>query len=163
MTRPADRPGAKPVPSAYNRALDALSRRARSSAELARWLRDRQYEPDDVAATIERLTAAGLLNDEAFAAGFARSRLVDRKLSRRRVLAELGQRGISRAVADAAVRDVAEDEGVDEVAAATAVASKKLRTMASLAPDAQRRRLFAFLARRGYGADVVRRVVAELT
>ena len=152
----------KPVPTAYNRALDALSRRARSTTELSRWLRQRDYEPEEISDVLERLTAAGLLDDTRYAELFARSRLLDRKLSTRRVLAELGRRGISRPMAAAAVQVVTEDEGVDEDAAAEAVARKKFRTMGSLAPDVARRRLFGFLARRGYDADVVRRVIAKL-
>ena len=162
QSRPAAASRSRPMPTAYNRALDALSRRARSISELSRWLKQRDYEPDDIAEVIERLTSAGLLDDARYAELFARSRLLDRKLSGRRVLLELGRRGITREMAADAVRAVTEDEGVDEYASAEAVALKKFRTMGSLAPDVARRRLFGFLARRGYDSDVVRRVVAKL-
>ena len=54
------------------------------------------------------LLAAGLLDDARYALSFARSRLLDRKLSKRRVLAELSRRGVARDLADAAVAQVME-------------------------------------------------------
>ncbi len=149
-------------PSCYVRALEALARRARSTADLSRWLRQRGYATDEIAGAVERLAAAGLLDDAKFAHAFARACLADRKFSRRRVLVELSRHGVAREVAEAAVAVVLADEGVDESTALVAVAAKKMRTLAGLAPDVAARRLTSFLARRGYDADAVRRVVAQL-
>jgi regulatory protein len=88
---------------------------------------------------------------------------MNRKLSKRRVLAELGRRGIVRELAAAVVNAVIEDEGVDEEAAVEAVAARKFRTLAKLDRQTVQRRLMGFLARRGYDGDVVRRVVGKLT
>ena len=62
-------------PSCYNRALDALARRARSRAELRRWLIEREYPAEEVEPVLERLVAGRLLDDLAFARGFAHARL----------------------------------------------------------------------------------------
>lgn len=148
--------------STYNHALEALSRRSRSVSELTRWLREREHDPDEIASAIERLTASGLLDDARFAALFARSRLIDRKLSKRRVLTELGRRGVARDVASEAVNAVMEDEGVDEEAQVVVVAQRKFRSLARLDHDTAYRRLSGFLARRGYDSDVVRRVVKQV-
>ena len=43
------------------------------------------------------------------------------------------------------------------------VAQKKLTQLGDLEPIVLRRRLFAFLARRGYDVDEIKRVVATLT
>ncbi|HVZ50213.1 MAG TPA: regulatory protein RecX [Gemmatimonadaceae bacterium] len=155
-------PNRAPIPC-YTRALDALARRARSSADLARWLGDRGYERDEIAETVSRLTATGLLDDARFAHAFARSRFVDGKQSRRRVQAELARHGVAREVADAAIATVVQDEVVDEEAMVRAVAERKYRTLARLDPIVARRRLMAFLARRGYDGDLVRRVAAAIT
>jgi regulatory protein len=152
-----------PAQSAHARALDALARRARSAAELRRWLAQRGYAAAEVAETIARLTASGLLDDAKYSSAFATTAIVDRGLSRRRVLAELARRGVPRNVADAAVDAVVLDHDVDEDAAALAVATRKWRTLASLDPVTAQRRLLAFLARRGYDLDAARRVVDRLT
>lgn len=149
-------------PSPYNRALDALARRSRSVSELRQWLREREIEPAAIDDVIARLVAAGLLDDERYALSFARSRLLDRKLSKRRVLAELARRGVARDLADAAVAQVMDDEGVDEFAAVEQVAARKWKTLSKLDRPVAIRRLMAFLARRGYDGDVVRRAVGQI-
>ena len=148
--------------SAYNHALDALSLRSRSTVELGRWLRERDHAPEDVESTLERLTASGLLDDSKYAASFARSRLLNRKLSKRRVLGDLGRRGIPRELAAEAVNAVMEEEGVDEESAVEAIAIKKFRSLAKLDRQTAMRRLMGYLARRGYEGDVVRRVVGRV-
>ena len=44
---------------AFERALEALSHRERTCAELATWLAERGFEPADVEAALERLIEAG--------------------------------------------------------------------------------------------------------
>ena len=149
--------------STYNRALDALARRSRSVSELRTWLREREVEAAEIDDVITRLLAAGLLDDARYALSFARSRLLDRKLSKRRVLAELSRRGVARDLADAAVAQVMEDEGVDEFAAVEQVAARKWKSLAKLERTVAVRRLTAFLARRGYDGDAVRRAVRSVS
>ena len=146
----------------YNKALEVLARGPRATKDLGRWLAQREHSPDDISAALERLTERGLLNDAAYATMFARSRLTTHHMSRRRIAAELAKRGVDRAVADAAIAEVMEDEAIDERAMVSAAAAKKMRSLAQLGPDVQRRRLYGFLARKGYPADLVRSVVATL-
>ena len=92
-----------------------------------------------------------------------RFRAVTGGLSRRRIQGELSRRGIDRATAADAIAEVFVDEGVDEAAAMEQAAIKRLRTMSKLDAVAKRRRLFSYLARRGYDADAIREVVTRLT
>lgn len=68
-------------------------------------------------------------------------------------------KGVAREVAGAAVRQVLADEGTDELAVAVRAAEKKLRSLARAEPLARRQKLYAFLARQGYAAEVVRRTL----
>lgn len=147
----------------FDKALQALALRARSQRELERWLAQKGHEREHVAAAVERLLALGLLDDAAFARSFARSRAIGRGMSRRRIQAELSRRGVERSVTDAAIAEMAEDEGFDERALVEAAAQKKLRSLSKLAPDVRRRRLYGFLARRGYPPNFVMEVVNRLT
>lgn len=146
----------------YNRALEVLARGPRATKDLARWLAQRDHSADDITAALARLTERGLLNDAAYAAMFARSRLTTHRMSRRRIAAELAKRGVARAIADAAIAEVMNDEAIDERAMVSAAAAKKLRSLAKLERDVQRRRLYGYLARKGYAANLVREVVAAL-
>jgi regulatory protein len=143
----------------FDRALNMLAFRARSSTELSRSLVRKGEEKSVVDVVIERLKEQGLLDDAAFARAYVRAKVVGAKQSRRRVQGDLGRKGVARDVADAAIHDVFEDESVDQRAIVEEAARKKLRTMARLEPVVRRRRLYAFLARRGYDADDIRRAM----
>ena len=144
----------------YDRALNMLALRARSSSELARSLVRKGEEKAHVDWAIARLLEQGLLDDAAFARALTRSRVVGGKRSRRRVEQELARKGVARSVAGEAIDDVFEDEAVDQRAIVEEAARKKLRSLAGLEPAVQRRRLYAFLARRGYDLDDIRAAIA---
>ena len=63
---------------------------------------------------------------------------------------------------DKAIAEVFEDEGVDESANIERVARKRMKTLAKLDALTQRRRLYAFLARRGYDGDAISQIVGRL-
>ncbi len=107
-----------------DRALNALSSRARSTRELERWLVGKKLPAEHIPFAIERLTDQGLLDDFEFARGFARSRAVNRGQSRRRIEAELARRGVARALIGSAIADVFEHEDIDERAQVEAAAAK---------------------------------------
>ena len=149
----------KPKRSTYERALDMLEARARGVTELRRLL-IRKGEPEaDVDAAIERLRASGVLDDANFARQLTRSKAVGAGLSRRRIQQELSKRGVARDVSDEAIQEVFEDEAVDEDASIERVARKKLRMLTKVDDATRRRRLYGFLARRGYDSDDIQRVL----
>ena len=146
----------------YDRALNLLAFRGRASSELARALIRKGEEKPHVDWAIARLTEQGLLDDAAFARAFTRAKVVGGKQSRRRVQQDLARRGVSRAVTDDAIDTVLEEEAVDQRAIVEEAARKKLRGLAGLEPAVQRRRLYGYLARRGYEVDDIREVLAAL-
>jgi regulatory protein len=143
----------------YDRALNMLAFRARSSAELARSL-VRKGEPKDlVDLAVTRLQEQGLLDDAAFAQSFTRAKVLGAHQSKRRVQQELARKGVARAVTDAAITTVFEEEEVDQREVVEQAARKKLRSLAKLDPVVRRRRLYGFLARRGYDSTDIRRAM----
>jgi len=153
----------KPKRSTYVRALDMLEARARGVAELRRLLL-RKGEPEaDVDAAIERLQAAGVLDDATFARQFARSKALGPGLSKRRLHQELAKRGVNRAVSAEAIEAVFTEEGVTDAASIERVARKKLRTLGKVDAPTRQRRLYSFLARRGYDIDDIAHILRELT
>jgi len=146
----------------YDRALGLLAFQARSARDLRRRLVQKGEPESHVDAAIARLTASGLLDDAAYARQLARSKVASQGASRRRLQQEMFKRGVAREVGDEAIAEVFEDELVDEEEVIERVARKKLRSLARLDPDARRRRLYAFLARRGYESDDIRRAMKRL-
>jgi regulatory protein len=146
----------------YDRALNALAARGRASEDLRRMLVRKGEPADCVDRVIERLRHAGYLDDAAFAREFARYRALGAGLSRRRVQQELGKRGVARDVSVAAIDAVFRDEGVDEKASIERAARKKLRTLTKVDIPTRKRRLYAFLARRGYDSEDISRVIRAM-
>lgn len=143
----------------YERALRLLAFRARSTSELSKRLIEKGEPADEVARAVTRLAAAGLLDDTRYAESRARVGVVGKARSRRRIEEDLVHRGVSREVAGDAVRRALADAGTDEAGVAERAARKKLRSLGKLDPRAQREKLYAFLARQGHPAEVVRAVV----
>ena len=143
----------------YDRALNLLAFQARSARDLRRRLVQKGEPAEHVDRAIERLTAQGLLDDAQFARQLARSKVASQGASRRRLQQEMFKRGVAREVADEAIAEVYEDEQVDEGVLVEEMARKKVRSLARLDPEARRRRLYAFLARRGYEGEAIRRAM----
>lgn len=143
----------------YDRALNIIAARARSAAEVRRALVRNGEAPELVDRAVARLAEQGFLNDEVFAQTFTRFKVLGAGQSRRRVQAELARKGVARDVTDAAIATVFEEEGVDQRSIVEQAARKKLRSLAKLEPAVRRRRLYGFLARRGYDGDDIRRAM----
>ena len=151
------------VLAAYDRAVGMLAVQPRSARDLKRVLIRKGEGTHAVDAAIERLLALGLLDDAAYARQLARSKMVGQGASRRRVQQEMFKRGIGREQAAEAIEATVADEALDEEAIVERVARKKVQSLEGLDPVTRNRRLWSFLARRGYAVDDIRRVVARVT
>ena len=143
---------AKKPPAVRKASINALARKGMSSAEMTTLLENREIEPDEVAAEVERLEASGLLDDTVLAHDLV-STLRDRKgLGKSAITAELRRRHIDQAAIDEALESVDVD---DELERATEVAIKRAGQLSSYDRTTAERRLSAFLQRRGYSGTVV--------
>lgn len=148
--------------TAYDHALALLAARARSERELRQRLARKGDAPEAIDEAVGRLRADGLLDEAEFARQFARVRLTGQGASRRRVQQELARRGVERGIADAAIAAILDEEGTDQTELIEAVARKKARTLAGVDRLSRRRRLYAFLARRGYAPDEIREAMVAV-
>lgn len=119
------------------------------------------YPQDEIESAISRLSAASLLDDSRFALEYARQRLVNGRESPRRTVQALLAKGIAAPAARKAVDEVVESEEVDLLESLREAADRKTRQLAGLPPDVQRRRLFAFLARKGFSLEDIRRLKSD--
>jgi regulatory protein len=149
------------VEAAQRAALRALARRSHAVRDLERRLAKKQHPPAAVRTALERLAARGLLDDRRFAEQYAAVRATRGK-GPARILADLLAQGVERAVAEASVRRALEEEGIDPQVEARAAATKRARQLGGLPPPVRRRRLLAFLLRRGYSGAQVKELVREL-
>ena len=148
--------------AAHRAALRALARRAHARFDLRRRLLQRQHPAAAVDGALDRLTAVGLLDDLRFAIDYAAAK-ARRGRGPARLVRDLQAQGIERRVAEDAVRSSLASEGVDPADAVRALAAKRARQLAGLPPAVRKRRLVAFLARRGFGGAEVRTLVETLS
>ena len=159
-TTPGDRSPA--FSSWFELALRLLEFRARTVAEVRRRLIQKGAPHADVEAVVARLCEQRLLDDANFARQFARARVQGAGASRRRIVLELKRKGVAPSVADEAVDSLEALEGIDPAASIHRVALKKWKSLAALDEFTRKRRLYAFLARRGFNPDEIRSALERL-
>lgn len=143
----------------FDRAVNMLSFRGRSARDLEKRLVQKGEERKHAEAAVEKLRSLGLIDDAAFARARARVKLTSGK-GKRRVEADLRFQGVEKETAHDAVGQVIEESSIDMQEQANATALKKVRSLAKLEPAVRQRRLYAFLARRGYGMDEIKKAIA---
>ena len=150
------------VQIAYERALDFLSYRPRSVAEMQRYLAGKKFDTPTIDAVVARLSRAGLLDDRAFVQYWLENRDSFKPRGRRALRYELYQKGVADALIDELLADY--DEVDAAYRAALSQAQKLVRRQSDV--DTFRSKLLAFLNRRGFpfyvARDTVDRLMAEL-
>lgn len=141
-----------PKLDAHERALRLLAVRSRSARELESRLRQAGFEDEEIADTLDRLTAVGLVDDERFAREVAHHQVAARGAGRRAVADALFAKGVPREIAERVLAELGED---DEERALD-LARARLARLGRLSPEVAYRRLCSFLARRGYDGSVAR-------
>lgn len=140
---------------AMKRCLDYLSYRPRTSNEIRTRLRELAV-PESVADRVfGRMEELGYLDDERFARQFAASRMRSKGYGPRRLEAEMRKKGIPAELAKRVIADVCPVEDVEEQLKDQL--KRALRRYRHEKDEAARKRkIMAFLARRGYPHDAIR-------
>jgi regulatory protein len=133
---------------AFERALEALSRKERTQAELVEWLTARGFAAAEVAEAVERLIEIGELDDARFARRYAEDKRDLRGWGPGRIREALQARGLGAAEIEPALGGDDRDEQLER---ATALLTRRGD---ALADDAGRSRALAFLTRRGYDYEL---------
>lgn len=146
-------------------ALRLLRYRARSEHELRQRLAAKEYAADAIDEAVDRIRAWGLVDDAEFAAEWVRGRRRRRGRSRGALERELREKGVAETHIAGAVAGI--DDSDERDRAVDLVRSRLARRPAPAGTgrdaDGERRRLVAFLARRGYPTGLAMSVVdAEL-
>ena len=149
------------IEGALRTVLKALERRSFARADLGRRLRRKGHAPEAVDAALERAAALQLLDDGAFALNYVETRS-GRGRGPLRLTRDLLAMGVDRRLIDRALAAHASD-GVDRSKVPLSLASKRAAQLGDLPREVKRRRVLAYLARRGFSGrevgDMVRKVV----
>lgn len=146
------------VHKATSTALNFLAYRPRSEGEIRRKLQQGHYPEATIEQVLAKLRDWHYVDDEDFARRWIENRSAHRPRGSRLLAQELKGKGIAQDVMTEALDEADLDEGAD----ALALARQRARQLHDLEPAVRERRLTGFLARRGYGFDIIRPVLETL-
>lgn len=143
---------------AHNVAVHALAGRGQSREEIERKLLSRELPEEAVAEEIERLEGLGLINDVDLASDLMDRYAQRQGLGRQAVAQKMRDRRIDPEIIASTLESISDE---DEHVRLLEVASDRARALQSLAPDVAKRRLVAYLQRRGFRGNEIYSVVDQ--
>jgi regulatory protein len=139
--------------------LRLLAIAPKTRAQLARALHRRGVPDEAAEAVLARFADVGLIDDAAFARAWVESRHYSHGLSRRSLSAELRRQGVE----TEEIRDAVDTlDPEQEVATARRLVEQKMAGTRSQPPEFRARRAAGTLARKGYPAGLVFRLIKEV-
>ena len=146
--------------AAFRTALRSLELRSFARSDLARRLVRKGHPRPAVEAALERAAGLGLLDDAAFARDYVQSRAA-RGRGPSRLVRDLLAMGVERALIERAL-SAHWPEGSDRSTIPLALATKRAAQLGGLPRPTRRRRLLAYLARRGFSGREVTEMVDKV-
>jgi regulatory protein len=141
------------IEAAYRTALRALEARSYAKGDLARRLQRKGHPRAAVEAAVARAGELGLLDDAAFARSYVETRAA-RGRGPSRLTRDLLSMGVERSLIERAIA-AHWPEGSDRTVVPLALAEKRAAQLGALPRQTKRRRVVAYLARRGFsGRDI---------
>lgn len=145
---------------AYQYALKLLSARDYTTQKLSEKLRARQCPDATAESVVTRLTTEGWINDRRFAERFAESALATQRFFGPRLKLEMRRRGIPVDLIDEILGRMREEH--DEGDGARSLLEKRFPGFTfSDAAEREKRRVIAFMQRRGFGFSAVMKAMRE--
>lgn len=140
-------------------ALDYLSYRERSSDEIRKKLRSKSVSQDTIEKVLEHLRVLGLVDDEVFALKLIRDRINRRPAGKRLIRQKLFEKGVSKEIGEKTIGKVFLE--VDEKEIALKSFTKYYPKIKPKDIVQQKRKVFEYLARRGFGYEVINEIIRE--
>lgn len=142
----------------YDRVLKFLSFRPRSEKEIKDFLQRKKVKADLQEQILEKLRRQNLINDEEFTRWWIEQRTSFKPMGKRAMIMELRRKGIPNALITNYQLPM-----TNEVALAKKAAEKKVRLYKNLPPLELKRKLSAFLARRGFSWETIEETIDEMS
>jgi regulatory protein len=138
-------------------ALRFVTRRMRSEQEIRRKLAEKKFPPEAIEATMKFLAEYQMVDDAGFARSYINDQLLRRPMGRRRLGMALREKGVEKEMVDDVLSNAIDDE--EELRNAMMAAEKKAPSIRKEDPRKWDQAMASFLAGRGFGWDVVGKVL----
>jgi regulatory protein len=149
------------VDGAKRQAYRYLANRSQTRHELRDRLQRRGYSIEVIDNVLRDLEAEGYVDDHKFALDWARYRLQNKLIGRRRLAWELQQRGVSLEFVEEALRDVYGESS--EVTLAEQATRKRLGSNELPISPRERQRYARYLFGLGFDADTIAAALAAIS
>ncbi|WP_238653723.1 regulatory protein RecX [Paenibacillus piscarius] len=143
---------------AYVEGLRYLERKPRTTQEMARRLREKEIGETVIAEVLLRLQNERLLDDPLYARQWAEQRMAYQRKGKMWIRQELREKGIDPSLIAETLEEITPEQ---ELESALQTGRKKWNLLRGDASD-KRRKTGAYLMRRGFSGDLVRRVLGIL-
>ncbi|MBR2527564.1 MAG: regulatory protein RecX [Blautia sp.] len=144
---------------ARKKAMQLLERMDRPQKDLEGRLARAGFSEAAISDAIAYVSSYGYLNDRRYALNYIRR--MSSSQSRRRITYDLMQKGISQELAEAVWEESEEEEFTEERTALRSLVEKRFCEGSTLS-QSQLRKLYAYLARRGFAYEDIRHVLDEM-
>ena len=141
-------------------AFRLLSIKDRTKTELTERMQKKGFEEGIITNVIQYMMHLGYIDDKKYATHFAEMRAKYDKFGPHRILTELLKRGIEKCMAETVVKDVF-PEG-RELSNALSLANDWVARQNTTDKDRTKRRLYGYLARRGFDSSVIISTLMEV-
>ena len=129
-----------------------LKYRLRTEKELSQRLKRKKFDQAVITETLEFLKNKGFVNDAAFAKAWVNSR-INKPIGLRRLRVELTQKGVDKEIINTEIARVKEDYSEEAVVAE--IARSRFQKLKGIEPQKAKRRVYAYLLRRGFSPEIV--------
>ena len=132
--------------------------RPRSEREIVEKLKNKKIAAENIDAALQYFQKLDYIDDRRFAKAWTASRLVRNGINRIRF--ELKKKGVADEIIQETLGQIPED--YSELEAILAVAKKQLGKYKNLDPLKTKRRLFGYLARRGFRQGTIHKALRQI-
>jgi regulatory protein len=136
-----------------------LKRKTYTKSEIERHLEREGFSSGAIETSIAELIRSGHIRDRQYAENWIVRRQKSNPRGKTLLKRELVDKGIDRETAEQVIATV---ETEDETKVALEIAQKRAKQYKRLPTHVAKRRLHGFLARRGFGSDIVRQVLEQI-
>ncbi|VAX16844.1 hypothetical protein MNBD_NITROSPINAE03-2 [hydrothermal vent metagenome] len=147
--------------SCLDKAYRLLAGRPHSVFEMREKLAFRSYEKFEIDETIAILLEAGHLNDSIYCRSYAGARIKRMRLGPGRIKTDLKRKGFDESLINETLSELFPDDD-GEMCVALEAAEKKLRSFHNdIDEKVMKHKLYDHLTRRGFSAEIARRVALD--
>lgn len=129
-----------------------LKFRLRSEKELCQRLKKKRFHEEIIRETVSFLKDKGFIDDNLFAKTWIESRL-KKPLGLRKIKQELNLKGIDKEIIDTQISEIKKDYCEQDLV--KKIAKVRLSKLKGIEPRKAKRRVYAYLLRRGFSPEII--------